>query len=121
MRVFIYFILIVSSFALLSAGQRYSPLPTSIAAARPISVSVFTCTPIAAGKGELRIDSVPQGADIEVDGSFVGNTPSTVQLTEGDHMVVLRKGGYKKWEGTVKVSAGNSVRVSAELEKNAIE
>jgi len=31
----------------------------------------------------------PPGADIEVDGSFVGNTPSDVQVTEGDHTVVV--------------------------------
>src|ERR1700693_5451292 len=31
---------------------------------------------------KLQIDSIPTGADIEVDGSFVGNTPSDVQVTE---------------------------------------
>jgi PEGA domain len=70
---------------------------------------------------KLQINSTPSDADIEVDGSFVGNTPSDVQVSEGDHMVVLRKGGYKKWERQLKASGGNSVRLSVELEKNDIQ
>lgn len=66
---------------------------------------------------KLQIDSTPPGADIEVDGSFVGNTPSEVQLTEGEHTVVIRKPGFKNWERKIKSSAGSSVHVGAELEK----
>ena len=40
---------------------------------------------------QLQIESTPPGADIEVDGSFVGNTPSDVQVAEGDHTVSSRK------------------------------
>lgn len=65
----------------------------------------------------LQVDSSPPGADIEVDGSFVGNTPSDVQVGEGDHMIVVRKPGFKNWERKLKVSAGSSVRLGAELEK----
>jgi hypothetical protein len=70
---------------------------------------------------KLQIDSIPPAADIEVDGSFVGNTPSVVQVTGGDHMVVLRKGGYKNWERKLKASAGSEVHVTAELEKNDVQ
>jgi PEGA domain len=66
---------------------------------------------------KLQIESSPPGADIEVDGSFVGSTPSEVQVAEGDHMVVVRKSGFKNWERKLKASAGSSVRVGAELEK----
>ena len=66
---------------------------------------------------KLQIDSTPPGADIEVDGSFVGNTPSDVQVTEGDHTVVVKKSGFKNWERKLKSSAGSSVHISAELEK----
>src|SRR5450755_126606 len=47
---------------------------------------------------KLQIDSTPPGADIEVDGNFVGNTPSEVQVTEGDHTIVVKKSGFKNWE-----------------------
>jgi hypothetical protein len=61
--------------------------------------------------------SVPDGADIEVDGSFVGNTPSDVQTTEGDHLVSVKKSGFKDWQRKLKVTAGSSVHLNAELEK----
>jgi hypothetical protein len=66
---------------------------------------------------KLQVDSTPPGADIEVDGSFVGSTPSEVQVAEGDHNVVVRKSGFKNWERKLKSSAGGSVHLDAELEK----
>ena len=66
---------------------------------------------------KLQIDSSPPGADIEVDGSFVGNTPSEVQIAAGDHTVVVKKSGFKNWQRTLKSSAGSSVHLTAELEK----
>jgi hypothetical protein len=68
---------------------------------------------------KIQIESTPPGADIEIDGSFVGNTPSDVQVEGGDHAIVLKKAGFKDWERTMKSSAGSSVHLSAELEKAA--
>ena len=68
---------------------------------------------------KLHLESDPSGADIEVDGSFVGNTPSDVQVTEGEHTVAVKKTGFKDWERKLKVSGGSSVRLNAELEKAA--
>jgi hypothetical protein len=67
--------------------------------------------------GKLSVGSVPDGADIEVDGSFVGNTPSDVQVAEGDHTVTVKKAGFKDWERKLKVTGGSSVHLNAELEK----
>jgi len=55
-------------------------------------------------------------ADIEMDGSFVGNTPSTIKLAAGEHLITVKKTGYKNWDRKIKVSGG-SVNLSAELEK----
>ncbi|MGE5321581.1 MAG: PEGA domain-containing protein [Actinomycetota bacterium] len=65
----------------------------------------------------LSITSVPEGADIEIDGAFMGNAPSSLQLRPGDHKVVVSKKGYKPWERTLKVTGGN-VSIRAELEKD---
>jgi len=67
---------------------------------------------------KLQLESNPSGADIEVDGSFVGNTPSDVKVGEGDHTVAVKKSGFKTWERKLKVSSGSNVRLSAELEKD---
>jgi len=68
---------------------------------------------------KLQVGSDPSGADIEVDGSFVGNTPSDVQVTEGEHTVTVKKAGFKDWERKLKVTGGSSVHLNAELEKLA--
>ncbi|MGA2021972.1 MAG: PEGA domain-containing protein [Candidatus Sulfotelmatobacter sp.] len=47
----------------------------------------------------------------------MGNTPSDVQVTEGDHTVTVRKAGFKDWERTLKITAGSSVHLNADLEK----
>jgi len=66
---------------------------------------------------KLQLGSDPPGADIEVDGNFVGNTPSDVQVAEGDHTVTVKKTGFKDWERKLKVTGGSSVHLNAELEK----
>jgi hypothetical protein len=85
------------------------------AAAQPTATT--NSAPAAPSMGKLSVVSVPAGADIEVDGSFVGNTPSDVQVSEGDHSVSVKKVGFKNWERRLKVTAGSSVHLSADLEK----
>ena len=85
------------------------------AAAQPTATA--NSTPAAPSMGKLSVVSVPAGADIELDGSFVGNTPSDVQVSEGDHSVSVKKVGFKNWERRLKVTAGSSVHLSADLEK----
>jgi hypothetical protein len=66
---------------------------------------------------KLQLESDPPGADIEVDGSFFGNTPSDVQINEGEHTITVKKTGFKDWERKLKVSGGSSVHLNAELQK----
>ncbi|HTA80037.1 MAG TPA: PEGA domain-containing protein, partial [Terracidiphilus sp.] len=61
------------------------------------------------------IDSTPPGADIEVDGGFVGNTPSTVSLAAGSHQIVVKKKGFTDWTKTLSVTGG-SIHLNADLE-----
>jgi hypothetical protein len=65
---------------------------------------------------KISISSTPANADIEVDGSFVGNTPSVIDVTAGEHSVVVRKTGFTPWERKLKISGG-SVNVAADLVK----
>ena len=71
--------------------------------------------PAAAPNAEISITSNPSGADIELDGAFVGNTPSTIGVSAGDHTIDLHKSGYTMWERKIKVTSGK-VDVSADLE-----
>jgi len=80
-----------------------------------------TAAPTPASTGKLSVVSVPDGADITVDGNFVGNTPSDVQVTEGEHTITVKKAGFKDWERKMKISGGSSVHLNAELEKLATQ
>jgi hypothetical protein len=53
--------------------------------------------------------------DIDVDGNFVGNTPSTLNLAPGKHEISIKKTGYQIWTRNMMVNAG-SVHLSADLE-----
>jgi hypothetical protein len=83
--------------------SRFSAGSSAPAVAAPVS------------QASLVIDSSPPGADIEVDGSFVGNTPSTVSVAPGSHQIAVKKKGFTDWTRTVNVTGGN-VHLSAELE-----
>jgi len=63
----------------------------------------------------VEISSDPLGADIVIDGSFVGSTPSSVGTVAGDHTLRISKNGYKRWERPFKSSTGN-IKVAAVLE-----
>jgi hypothetical protein len=73
------------------------------------------------GSAKLQLESSPPGADIEIDGSFVGNTPSDLQVADGDHTITVKKAGFTPWEKRIKVSAGSSVHLNAEMEKAPAE
>ena len=72
---------------------------------------------VAAGPtmASLSVESSVSGADIEVDGSFVGSTPSTVVIAPGQHTIVVKKKGYADWSRTMNVS-GAGIHLSADLE-----
>lgn len=70
---------------------------------------------VAPAQANLTIDSTPTGADIEVDGSFVGSTPSTITLSPGNHQIVVKKKGFADWTKSLNVTGGN-IHVTAELE-----
>ena len=82
-------------------------------------VEVSPAEKLAAGESavaNVMVTSNPVGADIEVDGAFVGSTPSTINLQPGDHDVSVKKAGFQMWNRKIHVTGGN-VNLSAELEK----
>jgi hypothetical protein len=69
---------------------------------------------------QLDVSSTPVGADIFVDGRFVGQTPGTLEISEGEHTVDVRKKGYAIWQRRVVVSSGTR-KVSAYLEQRELD
>jgi len=93
-----------------AAGAKAVPAPQVIEAASKSAAEPAPANP------KVSVTSTPDGADIEVDGSFVGSTPSTIEVAAGEHVVTIKKSGYKPWERKLKVTGGE-IKISAELEK----
>lgn len=89
-------------------------------AAHPETISPATSPAAAAAasaaSARVSVASGPDGADIEVDGNFVGSTPSLLDLKPGPHTIVISKSGYKPWQRKLMVE-GSTVNVAAQLEK----
>jgi hypothetical protein len=80
------------------ASQPSSAMPTSIP---PVMVEFW---------------SRPTGADVEVDGQYVGSTFSTIAIPRGEHTITVRMKDFAPWQRTIKITSGN-VRVAAYLEQ----
>jgi hypothetical protein len=63
------------------------------------------------------VKSTPPGCDINVDGKWMGSTPSTIRLTPGDHNISIEKDEMRAWQRTMTVTAGGSSTIDATLEK----
>jgi hypothetical protein len=85
---------------------------------QPGAASAATNAPASPATAKVSVASVPEGADIEIDGNFAGNTPSDLEVPEGERSIVVKKSGYKNWERKMKVIAGSNVHLNAEMEKS---
>ncbi len=98
-------------------------LPPGVnAAANPVvvsNVSMLNTAPVPAavdapgGSATLTVNANAPGADIEVDGMFVGNAPTTLQLATGVHKLVLRQ-GHAVWQRDIQITGG-AVTINASL------
>jgi CRISPR/Cas system-associated exonuclease Cas4 (RecB family) len=84
-----------------------APAAATVAAAATPAAVAATCS--------LVVESTPVGADIEIDGGFVGNTPSTVTVNAGSHQVVVKKAGFTDWSRTLNVTGG-TINLNATLD-----
>lgn len=96
-------------------GDMHLNMANFVPAPPPTAPSAPT-TPDAAVQASLVIDSAPAGADIEIDGAFVGNTPSTVSVASGSHHVIVKKKGFEDWTKALNVTGG-TVHLNADLEQ----
>lgn len=70
------------------------------------------------GQVKCRFASTPSGAEIQVDGKYVGSSPSLLSLATGKHRVALSMPGFAEWERELTVEAGSELTVNAVLEKS---
>jgi hypothetical protein len=92
----------------------------------PVSTNAFVQPGVQAGpspnagaEATVTIASNDPGADIEINGAFVGSAPTAVKLAPGQYIVTVRK-GTQVWQRTLQVNAGSSVSLNAVFEDGPV-
>jgi PEGA domain len=83
---------------------QFAPTPTP-------GIAVATA---AASSSGLTIEASVPNCDIEVDGNFVGSTPSTLNLPPGKHEITVKKTGYQNWSRAMMVTGG-TIKLNADM------
>jgi len=65
----------------------------------------------------VQLTSDPAGAEITIDGSYAGNTPSLIKLRPGTHSIKMTLPGYSPWVRSIETASGESRNVAATLDK----
>ena len=93
------------SAAATTSGRSAAPTPASPAPATPAPAA-------STGGAKLFINAAPWGL-VSIDGNAIGNTPrANIDLAPGSHTIRVSRAGYATWERTVRVSAGETLRIT---------
>lgn len=66
--------------------------------------------------GTLDLKANLEDCEIFVDGKFVGNSPAKVKLTDGAHVVEVKKKGYRSYHRELEIGAGSELSLNVTLE-----
>ncbi len=106
-----------------ASGESSSkPAPAQSATPVPVGSAVRAGEGTTASAGhketvKCSFASTPAGAEVTVDGRYVGSTPSVLGLATGTHVIVVSMDGYSEWKRELAVTAGSELTVNAVLEK----
>ncbi len=99
------------------ARPKLQPQPDvaiQVSDARPASAPTHRA---AAELVPVSIESEPAGADVYLDGAFVGSSPLPgYGVAAGEHVLEISRAGFVKWNRKLLVQAGVPTRVRATLE-----
>jgi len=90
-----------------------APLPNAPAPA-PTTRSMQQVTP---DRVRCTFSSTPSGAEITLDGRYMGNTPSEIDLLPGTYSVILSLPGFTQWKRELTVLPGSDLQITATLQK----
>jgi len=110
-----------ASSALAPAAESHSQAvaPSASPAALVPTPSAPSAQEASQEKVRCNFSSTPLGAEIIVDGKYVGNTPSGIGLSPGTHSVVLSMPGFTDWKRDLTVLPVSELTISAVLQKSA--
>ena len=95
-----------------------SPTPASQVASidPPVAAKDPQPKPAPPPPATLDFSSNPAGADIYLDGNYVGKSPFSAVVAPGEHVVLMRKSEFGTWQRKIQVAAGPR-KVTAYLER----
>jgi PEGA domain len=106
-----------------SGGEAAGPLPvakqnsaTEPPAEKPPSARAFSAASTGSDNGVLILSSDTVGAEIYIDGKFVGDMPATISLSSGTHQIAIKAGGKKDWKREIEVMKGSQVTLHPVLD-----
>lgn len=67
--------------------------------------------------GLVMLTSIPEDADVYVDGIFVSNSPANLKMKDGIHIIEVRKQGYKNYRKEIRVFSGSEVTLRIILDE----
>lgn len=91
-------------------------VPAARVAAEPSAAAVPGPAPVL-GSVKCNFTSTPAGAEITLDGKYVGSTPSEIAIGPGSHEVTFSMPGFTEWKRDLTAIAGSDLTVSAILQK----
>ncbi len=77
----------------------------------------MTASAARSGLGTVILSATPENAEVSVDGSFVGNAPVTLKLSQGKHTIVVTARGYQGLTREITIMPDSEVRLTAQLER----
>jgi hypothetical protein len=101
-----------------SRMQPSAPTPAAVVPVAPVApiAPIQPASSPSVQQATVEFWSRPAGASIELDGKYIGITPSTITVPAGQHSITIRKKGCTTWLKMIKVTSEN-VRVAAYMEE----
>ena len=100
-----------------SSATNAAPLRSSSGVGQAATANTASAPAAASRTGVVNISAADDSYEIFVDGAFVGNTPAKVKLTEGAHLVEVKRAGFKDYRKQIKITDGSELTLRAVLEK----
>jgi hypothetical protein len=96
-----------------SQAQPADPPP-----AQPVPQSPGSATGSTPSKtGVVNVNAGDGTCEVFADGSFVGNSPARLRLSEGSHVVEVKKDGFKPYRREITVTEGSELNLNLALVK----
>lgn len=77
----------------------------------------FTLKKIATKPAILKVTTIPEGAEVYIDGLLVGISNNSFTISEGTHEILIRLEGYQDYVATITVKGGEVRTISVTLKE----